>query len=59
MPITRTYVPSLPKAMTSKVLLELEVIQTQMAEKPMPRAEVYARALRASENLKRAEKRKF
>jgi hypothetical protein len=35
--------------------LELELIQTQMAQKPMPRAEVYARALRASQNVKRAE----
>ena len=30
--------------------LELELIQTQMAQKPMLRAEVYARALRASQN---------
>jgi hypothetical protein len=35
--------------------LELELIQTQMAQKPMPRAEVYVRALRASQNMKRAE----
>ena len=35
--------------------LELELIQTQMAQKPMLRAEVYARALRASQNVKRAE----
>jgi hypothetical protein len=35
--------------------LELELIQTQMAQKPMLRAEVYARALRASQNAKRAE----
>jgi len=28
--------------------LELELIQTQMAQKPMLRAEVYARAMRAS-----------
>jgi hypothetical protein len=28
--------------------LELELIQTQMTQKPMLRAEVYARALRAS-----------
>jgi hypothetical protein len=35
--------------------LELELIQTQMAQKPMLRAEVYARALRASKNVKRAE----
>ena len=32
--------------------LELELIQTQMTQKPMLRAEVYARALRASQNLK-------
>ena len=31
------------------ILLELELIQTQMAQKPMLRAEVYARALRASQ----------
>jgi hypothetical protein len=31
------------------------LIQTQMAQKPMLRAEVYARALGASQNLKRAE----
>jgi hypothetical protein len=30
-------------------------MQTQMAQKPMLRAEVYARALRASQNVKRAE----
>jgi hypothetical protein len=35
--------------------LELELIQNQMAQKQMLRAEVYARALRASKNLKRAE----
>jgi|AntAceMinimDraft_5_1070358.scaffolds.fasta_scaffold168316_1 hypothetical protein len=35
--------------------LELELIQTQVAQKPILRAEVYARALRASQNLKRAE----
>ena len=32
--------------------LELELIQTQTAQKPMPRAEVYARALRASQIVK-------
>ena len=32
--------------------LELELIQTQMTQKPMLRAEVYARALRASQTLK-------
>ena len=35
--------------------LELELIQTQMAQKPMLLAEVYARALSASQNVKRAE----
>ena len=35
--------------------LELELIQTRMAQKPVLRAEVYARALRASQNVKRAE----
>jgi hypothetical protein len=35
--------------------LELELMQTQMAQKPVLRAEVYARALRASKNVKRAE----
>jgi hypothetical protein len=38
-----------------KIELELELIQTQMVHKPMLRAEVYARALRASQNVKRAE----
>ena len=32
--------------------LELELIQTQMTQKPMLRAEVYARALRASQHRK-------
>ena len=31
---------------------ELELIQTQVTQKPMLRAEVYARALRASQNRK-------
>ena len=35
--------------------LELELIQTQMAQKPKLRAEVNARALRASQNVKRAD----
>jgi hypothetical protein len=30
--------------------LELELIQTQMTQKPVLRAEMYARALRASQN---------
>ena len=33
--------------------LELELIQTQMAQKPMLRAEVYANAMRASQNRKK------
>ena len=33
-------------------VIELELIQTQMTQKPMLRAEVYARALRASQNRK-------
>jgi hypothetical protein len=32
--------------------LELELIQTQIPQKPMLRAEVYARALRASQKRK-------
>jgi hypothetical protein len=35
--------------------LELELLQTQMAQKPMLRADVYARALCASQDVKRAE----
>ena len=38
--------------LTREFEIELELIQTQMAQKPMLRAEVYARALRASQNLK-------
>jgi len=37
---------------TLELELELELIQTQMTQKPMLRAEVYARALRASQNRK-------
>ena len=33
--------------------LELELIQTQMAQKPMLRAEVYAHAMRASQYRKK------
>ena len=36
-----------------KLELELELIQTQMAQKPMLRAEVYAHAMRASQNRKK------
>jgi hypothetical protein len=39
-------------ATVSATRLELELIQTQMTQKPMLRAEVYARALRASQNRK-------
>jgi hypothetical protein len=42
-------------ALTPCYELELELIQTQMAQKPMLRTEVYARALRASQDVKRAE----
>ena len=37
---------------TPKLELELELIQTQITQKPVLRAEVYARALRASQNRK-------
>ena len=33
--------------------LELELIQTQMAQKPMLRAEAYAHEMRASQNRKK------
>jgi len=33
--------------------LELELIHTQMAQKPVLRAEVYAHAMRASQNRKK------
>ena len=36
----------------AKLLLELGLIQTQMAQKPMLRAELYARASRASKNVR-------
>ena len=39
-------------AMSLMIELELELIQTQMTQKQMLRAEVYARALRASQNRK-------
>jgi hypothetical protein len=35
--------------------LELELIQTQMTQKQTLRAETYARALRAIQNMKKAE----
>jgi len=37
--------------------LELELIQTQMAQKPMLRAEVHAHAMRASQNRKKEVRR--
>jgi len=37
--------------------IELELIQTQMAQKPMLRAEVYAHAMRASQNRKKEVRR--
>jgi len=37
--------------------LELELIQTQMAQKPILRAEVYAHAMRASQNRKKEVRR--
>jgi hypothetical protein len=40
---------------TIKAAKELEIIQIRMAQKPMIRADVYARALRASRNVIRAE----
>jgi len=39
------------------VQLELELIQTHMAQKPMLRAEVYAHAMRASQNRKKEVRR--
>jgi hypothetical protein len=35
--------------------LENELIQTQITQKPMLRAEMYARVLRPSDNVRRAE----
>jgi hypothetical protein len=40
---------------TTKAAKKLELIQTHMAEKPVMRASVYARALSASQNFIRAE----
>ena len=42
---------------TVELELELELIQTQMAQKPMLRAEVYAHAMRASQNRKKEVRR--
>ena len=44
--------PKLHYLLIRALELELELIQTQMTQKPMLRAEVYARALRASQNRK-------
>ena len=41
----------------SRLLVLLELIQTQMAQKPMLRAEVYAHAMRASQNRKKEVRR--
>jgi len=46
---TATAAGFLPQSLAE---LDLELIQTQMTQKPMLRAEVYARALRASQNRK-------
>jgi len=48
---TSTYSLYWPDLTASK--LELELIQTQTAQKPMLRAEVYAHAMRASQNRKK------
>jgi len=42
---------------TQGLELELELIQTQMAQKPMLRAEVYAHAMRARQNRKKEVRR--
>jgi len=39
---------------TSKASKKLDLIQTQVAQRQMLRVEVYARALRASQNAKRS-----
>ena len=43
--------------LSSKLLLELELIQTQMAQIPVLRTEVYAHAMRASQNRKKEVRR--
>jgi len=56
--VTRGFIPAgrrhntPPPLLVLELGLELEVIQTQMAQKPILLAEVYARALRASQNRK-------
>jgi hypothetical protein len=48
--------PTIPKGQISIELEpELELIQTQMVQKPMLREKVHARALRASKDVERAE----
>jgi hypothetical protein len=47
--------PMIQRGLCLALELELELIQTQIAQKPMLRAEVHARALRASQFVKRAE----
>ena len=49
---------NLPRIVFSEPELELELIQTQMAQKPMLRAEVYAHAMRASQNRNKKEVRR-
>ena len=51
-PAVCSIVPREVRSHLVKEQLELELIQTQMTQKPMLRAEVYARALRASQNRK-------
>ena len=46
-----------PHEYSTPLELELELIQTQMAQKPMLRAEVYAHAMRASQNRKKEVRR--
>jgi len=60
--VTKTSLPSgrgSEKTISARSLLELELelIQTQMAQKPMLRAEVYAHAMRASQNRKKEVRR--
>ena len=52
MTLSRCVAVKLVLRVTAALELELELIQTQMTQKPMLRAEVYARALRASQNRK-------
>jgi hypothetical protein len=47
--------PELARCVHIKLEPELKLIQTRMAQKKLLRAEVYARALRASQNVERAE----